>query len=131
MSGFAFEGGGRPGPEVARRDRSPALERSQLHSLRSVLGGDRGALGALGEMVFEPRRLVRVERPVQALSGARASARVWAAPIVLAAAPSADHRQRSSPDVAARPPLLSAVRSAARAWRRLSRARVRSARAAT
>src|SRR4029079_7990411 len=124
-----------PSPQVRVRDRHRVVRRAERHAVRLVRGGDRGALGTAGEVLVEPGGLLGIERAVHPLGSPGAGPLVRRVPVVRAPVGAAEAAHRSAPmDL----PLswwissaASAARSAARAWRRLSRVRVRSARAAT
>ena len=122
------------GRAAARAASRSAAQRAPVGFVRL---GDGRAVGAAGEVLVEPGRLGRSSGPSRR-SAARARARSCGAASGPAAAdPAKRVIGRPSPraayrGVAARPRRpASASRSAASAWRRLSRARVRRARAAT
>ncbi len=133
--GLAFDRGGGPRPQVARRIERQIAEHAEGRLVGRVRIGDSAARGARAEVLIQPGRLGEPERAVQSLGGERAGAVVGRSPVVGPAAHpcEAAHRSVLRPDAASRAASseASVARSAASAWRRLSRARVRSARAAT
>ena len=131
---LALDRGRRPRPQVAGR--LGHRHRPQELPVGGVCGGDRPAFVAAGEVAVEPDGVLGIERAVEPVRREDTSTLVGRLRVVVAAAV----HQLAVPDrpvggvtwVAARASAsASASRSAASAWRRLSRARVRSARAAT
>ena len=134
---FLFDGCGGPGPQVAGWQRHRIAHRPELLALRFVGMGDRAACRAAGEMVLEPGALERLEDPVQPVRQVRLGTGVRRGPVVRASgggrssSGAPGRLVRGGAGLGLRSAAASASRSAASAWRRLSRARVRSARAAT
>ena len=135
---FLFDGRGGPGPQVARRRGRRIAQRAELLALRLVgvrrrSGTPRSRRG--GRRARRPRRLERPVEPLRAGPTGRGRA-PWTSRPGGDARAEAHRAPRDDRFVVARASAsasaaASASRSAASAWRRLSRARVRRARAAT
>ena len=133
--------GGGPRPQVARRFGQVVPEGAEREPLLAVLGRDGAARAAPREMVGQPAGVVRGQRAVEALRREIAGALVIGGERLRPKPGTHDRLPHRRPGSASRLAAArssarasassSALRSAASAWRRLSRARVSSARAAT